>query len=76
MDIRCCVERKEVYCLGLHAKIVLNALRRGEPASIAQPCEECKYAGSCDFDWITYIDHALKKHCGFHLVDSGWEDRK
>lgn len=45
-------EQKELYCLGIHFKVLYEQGIKNKPFDFGQPCTLCKYSKDCDFDWL------------------------
>ncbi|MEG0273241.1 MAG: hypothetical protein RR639_04195 [Hydrogenoanaerobacterium sp.] len=54
-------EVKAVDCMTQHILVFRAQSTHGKTADFAEPCQTCRYAKSCSFDWVSVM-HPLLTH--------------
>lgn len=78
-------EIRAIDCIMLHFRTFMNQAADEAPADFGKPCQICKYAEECKFDWLTTLEPLLQhtnipifgkekvihcNYCGREILDS------
>ncbi len=67
--------RQAINCVAQHIYIFFNQSAGEKKADFGEPCETCKYAETCEFDWLSKMQPLLDlSDIRISLVDQAQRD--
>lgn len=54
-------EQLAIDCMVQHIKVFLEQSKEKRQADFGEPCERCKYADNCNFDWLSVMKPILEQ---------------
>ena len=54
-------EQLAIDCVVQNIKVFLEQSKEERRADFGEPCEHCKYADNCNFDWLSIMKPILEK---------------
>lgn len=57
---------KAIDCMTQHIVVFRAQSTHGKTADFAEPCQTCRYAKSCSFDWVSVM-HPLLSQSSVHV---------
>lgn len=54
-------EQLAIDCMVQNIKVFLEQATEKRQADFGEPCERCRYAGNCNFDWLSVMKPILEQ---------------